>query len=507
MKRLILLLSLALLLPMTGQAAAQGDPQPPVDDLIAKAKAAGKPLVIDFYAVWCKPCKKFKAETLPDKQVQAVIGDVLFHAYDAEKGNGKKAAKRYGVRGFPTFLVIDHSGKERARTMGFQTVSRFVGFVHQSKVAILDSAGVKRLLAAQGTSASTLLAVARWYRKEGDWKTADNVYQRAVKADPGNAKGVAGEASWECMQLQRYHRARAWIVKTNLGYINRFPTSSKAMTAFQQIALDLPKAKRDQIADKLLGPIMKEGTKLNSAVYFYLAIGSLDAALKAAKQQVALDPKKANPYDSLAEVHHYRGEKQLAIETAKKGIALVLKKPAQRAELSRNLKRFEKPGITKSRDVEAAAYRAKTYLAKLPGIDPVAQKLTPPMRRTSPLMQRVRQRAKFRGAVRRAFRAAGKDCVLNAGRISEVYVRLEFDDTKSKRAKKVVVLEPTASRKLKRCLVRSLKKADFVERPTSYKDRYTQALTFPKGTARLDAIMSAKKPRKKAKRPKRRRKK
>jgi thioredoxin-related protein/Tfp pilus assembly protein PilF len=504
MKRSVLLLAL-FLIPASAHADPAPAAQPPIADLIAQAKKEGKPLIIDFYAVWCRPCKKFKKEVLPKPEVQKALASVIFHQYDAEKGNGKKAAKRYAVRGFPTFAVIDGNGKLRTRRMGFQTVDRFVALVDRAQVDVLDKAGVQQLLARKGKDPRTLLAVARWYRGQGDWKQADALYQRAVKADPGNAQGIAGKAAWECLQLQRYHKARAWVVRTNAGFIRRFPSAPVALTAFERIATALPQAERDKLAAAMLPGMKDDATRLNSAVYVFLAVGTLDAALAAAKRQVELAPNKANPYDSLAEAHHYRGEQQAAVAAAKKAIALAANKPAQLPTLRANLKRFSAPGKRVSFDVERAKYRAKSFLARLPGTDPVAQKLTNAPRRRSNAATSARMAAyrSFRIARNKAYRNAADACITSASGYDELYIRVEFAAPEKTRAKKVVVLEPGAPRRLKRCLVRSLKKAEFGKRPKRYNERYTGILHFPKGSARLDAIMKAKKPGKKRRRRRR----
>ncbi|MEZ0244739.1 MAG: thioredoxin, partial [Sphingomonas sp.] len=61
-----------------------------------------KPVVVDFYAEWCGPCKMMApglAELAEEMEDQVTIVKI-----DAEES--PEAPSRYGVRGFPTLIVF-----------------------------------------------------------------------------------------------------------------------------------------------------------------------------------------------------------------------------------------------------------------------------------------------------------------------------------------------------------------------------------------------------------------
>lgn len=83
------------------------------DDFQQVIAGADVPVVVDFYADWCGPCK-IMAPVLDDF-AHAHSGAVLVAKLDTD--HSPKTAQQYDVRGIPT-LIVFRGGREAARRTG-----------------------------------------------------------------------------------------------------------------------------------------------------------------------------------------------------------------------------------------------------------------------------------------------------------------------------------------------------------------------------------------------------
>lgn len=102
------------------------------DELLSEAKRLKQPVIIDFYADWCSPCRELEEITFHDKEVvkQAELAFIMIKVDVTRKGNPvyEQLLKDYGVKGVPTVVFLDRQGNERTdlRLVDFISADQFL---------------------------------------------------------------------------------------------------------------------------------------------------------------------------------------------------------------------------------------------------------------------------------------------------------------------------------------------------------------------------------------------
>lgn len=100
-----------------------------LQEQLAIAKAAGKPVMLDFYADWCVACKDFETKTFSDPMIKTMLDEMVLIQTDVTANDQLdiELQDKMTVLGLPTIILFDKDGNplNSNRVVGFQGPEQF----------------------------------------------------------------------------------------------------------------------------------------------------------------------------------------------------------------------------------------------------------------------------------------------------------------------------------------------------------------------------------------------
>jgi thiol:disulfide interchange protein len=107
----------------------------------AAAEREGKPMLYDFTAAWCVPCRRLDEEGWGSSAIAGIVNDsyVPVRVVDREREDGKNTARveelerRFSVSAFPTLVIASRDGRLLANTEGYAGLDRLRRFLEDAR--------------------------------------------------------------------------------------------------------------------------------------------------------------------------------------------------------------------------------------------------------------------------------------------------------------------------------------------------------------------------------------
>jgi thioredoxin-like negative regulator of GroEL len=174
--------ALALLLGGGGKPSLQWERG--FDEALKKAKAAGKPVMIDFWAEWCGWCHRLHQTTYVDPRVVKLGEDFVAVRIDTEAGGRQTAiAQRYEVQTLPTILFVSPLGRVVLRVNGFQGPGQFPATLEKARHVAARVMAWEAAIETDGKDAHALMKLGTHLFEQEVYEESRELLSRAARHD------------------------------------------------------------------------------------------------------------------------------------------------------------------------------------------------------------------------------------------------------------------------------------------------------------------------------------
>lgn len=248
--RNLIILTLMLLLPVSaafgnmtiGDLHFRSDFQ----SLLDSSAQSHEPILIEFYTDWCTWCKVLQDSTLPDGYVQKFLKNFELGKINAEVDTN--VAKKYGVRSYPTVLLLKSNGEEIDREIGYAPPEEFVSSIVMSLSGVGTLDDLLARLTASPHDLDLINQVAEKYMYRSQYDKARDYFKQLITRDKDNAAGLAAVGAYQLAYMKYKDKSYLEAADMYKQVAENFPHSDQAVDSDLMNAYCLQKAEKFDVA-------------------------------------------------------------------------------------------------------------------------------------------------------------------------------------------------------------------------------------------------------------------
>lgn len=103
-------------------------------EAMAESIRIQKPILIDFYGIWCPPCNQYNETVFPTAGFKAAAKNFVLLKMDADQETSWDLKSHFKIGGYPTLLVMKTPVNE-TEVKKFEEIDRIVGFFPTAELA------------------------------------------------------------------------------------------------------------------------------------------------------------------------------------------------------------------------------------------------------------------------------------------------------------------------------------------------------------------------------------
>ncbi len=237
------------------------------------AREAGRPIMIDFWADWCQPCKRMDAEVYVDPAVGGAVSRKIVAVrinFDIQKD----LARAYNVQTVPHLVFTNSLGTTLIHHRGFINARDLSSLIGALPSDVSEINGFDQSLRKNKNDFEGLLAMGRRLRASGFFEASNVYFERAARHERAEKSPKEWELILREMGLNYLElRDGRMAAKSFERYLRGVPANEHTPLCLwslaQAYALDGRKAKAEAAAKKLIAefPNSEESRKTEETLY------------------------------------------------------------------------------------------------------------------------------------------------------------------------------------------------------------------------------------------------